>query len=360
MKQNIYAIVQDLVQAGKKLVLARIIRREGSSPRDVGTQCIITPDQIIGTIGGGLLEHRVIEESRKLIESGRSQVLPFHFSSKDAAGAGMICGGNVDLFLEPVFPENQVKTNIYKKVAQSILQNRQGVLISRIENGLSAQAGDTCLFLDSKGQVTGNIQDAGIDDLIQQINANFSESANQGSFRLIATPSPDVYLFMEPLGNESKVLLFGAGHVSLFVARLAQMVGFQVTVIDDRKEFVNEERFPDSDCCLVESFNQVFDSMDIEDNTYIVIITRGHMHDRNVLKMALKTHAGYIGMIGSRRKRDMIFQSLLDEGFIKSDLNRVFSPIGLEINAETPEEIAVSIVAQLIAVRAPEKKKLIR
>jgi xanthine dehydrogenase accessory factor len=158
---------------------------------------------------------------------------------------------------------------------------------------------------------------------------------------------------VEPTVLPGTVYLFGAGHVSRPVAELASVVDFQTVVLDDRAEFSNAERFPKADQIkVIPSFHQAFEGLDIDRDSYVVILTRGHLHDKTVLEQALKSNAGYIGMIGSRRKRDLIYQELLGKGFAKNELERVCAPIGLAIGAETPEEIAVSIVAELIQVRA--------
>ena len=152
------------------------------------------------------------------------------------------------------------------------------------------------------------------------------------------------------------VVLFGAGHVSQQVAPLCEKVGFRVMVLDDRVEYANPVRFTgETEIRVLDSFDD-WAGLPIDAGCYIVILTRGHIHDKTVLGLALRTSAGYIGMIGSRRKRDKIYQALQEEGFTQQDINRVYSPIGLDIGAETPEELAVSIVGELIQVRAAEQK----
>jgi xanthine dehydrogenase accessory factor len=149
------------------------------------------------------------------------------------------------------------------------------------------------------------------------------------------------------------VYIFGAGHVARQLARLTKMADFYTVVLDDREEFANRRRFTNSDEIVVlESFEAAFEDRAFDSHSYIVIVTRGHSHDKTVLAQALQTTAGYIGMIGSRRKRDIIYQKLLAEKFSQADIDRVHCPIGLDIGAETPEEIAVSIVAELILKRA--------
>jgi len=163
--------------------------------------------------------------------------------------------------------------------------------------------------------------------------------------------------FVESALPSETVYLFGAGHVSQQVALVAALVNFKTVVLDDRAEFANQERFLQADeVIVVTSFNQAFTGLAIDHDSYLVILTRGHVNDKTVLAQALRTKAGYIGMIGSRRKRDMVYQELLNEGFTQEDINRVHCPIGLNIGGETPQEIAVSIVAELIQVRSARLK----
>jgi xanthine dehydrogenase accessory factor len=174
---------------------------------------------------------------------------------------------------------------------------------------------------------------------------------------------PDIITYTDSEGRETDVLaepvfadpalyIFGGGHVSTEIVPLAARAGFKVVVIDDREEYAAPDRFPQAAKVQCRPFAGVLKKLDIDHTSYIVIVTRGHMHDKTILEQSLKTDAKYIGMIGSRRKRDMIYDKLLEEGFTQDDLGRICSPIGLDIGAETPEEIAVSIAAELIKVRA--------
>jgi len=147
------------------------------------------------------------------------------------------------------------------------------------------------------------------------------------------------------------VILCGAGHLSHFIARYARSVHFRVIVCDDRSEYANAERFPDAEKIIVQGFERVFDGMQVDDHSYIVIVTRGHTCDQVVLEQALKTPARYIGMIGSRRKTLTILEKLRTRGVPQEQLDRVYSPIGLAIGAVTPEEIALSIVCELVKIR---------
>jgi xanthine dehydrogenase accessory factor len=157
--------------------------------------------------------------------------------------------------------------------------------------------------------------------------------------------------FIEIVGRRPEVIIFGAGHLSFYIAKFAKLVNFAVKVCDDREEFANKERFPDANEVIVENFENIFERVKVDENSYLVIVTRGHKYDEAVLEKALKTSAKYIGMIGSRRKVITILQRLREKGLSKETLNRICSPMGISIGAVTPEEIALSTVSELVKIR---------
>jgi xanthine dehydrogenase accessory factor len=161
----------------------------------------------------------------------------------------------------------------------------------------------------------------------------------------------ELEVFIEPILTPSTLYLFGGGHISLPLAKIGKLLGFKIAVIDDRAEFANTDRFPEADVILAGDFTKSFPKLKIDKSSYIVIVTRGHQHDELVLEWAVGTLAKYVGMIGSKTKVKTIFSHLLARGISKEKLDRVHAPIGLEIEAQTPEEIAVSILAEIIKVR---------
>jgi xanthine dehydrogenase accessory factor len=336
------------LQEGKKIILVRIIRQVGSTPRGVGTTCIVLGDgSIKGTIGGGLLEHQVMKRAKKCLREGKSAIMHFQLTGDQVAKTDMICGGVLDVYLEPVFPENASAGKIFKKISCLINEGCKGVLMTLVSDGIRSEDEKSRLLIEENGCKIGKI-------------GTVSEEGKLGLTKFLEKKTPTLVeiekvkgsVFIEPLRPHDVLYLFGAGHVSKFVASLASMVGFRVIVIDDRKEFANKERFKKTDEIIISPFSDVFEKINISSSSYIAIITRGHIHDMNVLREALKKSAGYIGMIGSRRKREKIYQALMKEGVSDKRLKQVHSPIGMDIGAETPEEIAVSIVAELIRVRA--------
>ena len=346
--QNPFEDINRLLQEGQKVVLASIIKQVGSSPRAIGTKCIVLEDgSIKGTIGGGLLEYQVMERAKESLKEGKSTIIHFKLTGDEVAKSDMLCGGVVDVYLEPLFPENAVARDIFKRISSFINEGRKGLLLTLVSDGIKSEDETNRLLIEEDGSTMGEIR-------------TVSEEGKQKLAKYLKIKAPKLMeiekgkesVFVELVRPYDILYLFGAGHVSTFVASLASMVGFRVIVIDDRKEFANKERFKEADELIVLPFSDVFKKINISSSSYIAIITRGHIHDLNVLREALKKSDGYIGMIGSRRKREIIYQALIKEGVSDERLKQVHSPIGMDIDAETPEEIAVSIVAEIIRVRA--------
>ncbi len=344
---DIYAELLRALTAGERCVLARIIRQAGSAPRTVGTKLLVKAGgTLVGTIGGGLLEHEVVGKAQAVLASGKTAVLEVRLAGMDVAAGEMLCGGHVDVLLEPVFPKDAGAASVFAEAAAMTAQGRRGALVTIAADG---RRGVERLIVTEEGRVIGDAPGPSEVD-----SADLKRWAGARGFAIETLPQPSgqALVVVEPLEPEAMLLLFGAGHISTFVAPLARMVGFRVCVIDDRVEFASPERFPTADRLLVCALTEAFERVAVTAASYIGIVTRGHIHDRDALRAALTTRPAYVGMIGSRRKRDLIYASLMEEGVPAEDLRRVHCPIGISIGAETPQEIAVSIVAELIQVRA--------
>ena len=341
---SIYSELTTALASGEKSVLVRIIRKMGSAPRTAGAALVLKADgTFVGTVGGGRLEHDVLRRAREVLESGRSALMHVRLSGTEVAASEMLCGGDVDVLLEPIDRSAEV---VFRKLLEMKAQGRRGALVSIVAEG---QPGGRWFLIAEEGTIIGDASELGIED-----GACLKRWAGARGPLLesIATSAGQVTVYVEPVRAEAMLLLFGAGHISTVVAPLAAMVGFSVCVIDDREEFANSHRFPSADRLLVCQAAEAFERLTVTCETYIAIVTRGHIYDRDALRAALKSRPAYIGMIGSRRKRDLIYASLMDEGVAPEDLRRVHCPIGIAIGAQTPEEIGVSIVAELIQVRA--------
>ena len=344
---NIYSELVHALAAGEKCALARIIRQVGSAPRAVGAKLLVKMDgTLVGTIGGGLLEHGVLRKAKDVMVSGASAVLHIRLTGQEVAASEMLCGGNVDVLVEPFFGGDAGVECVFQKLVTLAAQGRCGTLVTLVADG--RERGGRFL-VTAEGSVIG---DASWLPRVSGVDVTRWADVREPSLVTLAECEGRSTVFLEPVEAEAVLLLFGAGHISTFLAPLARMVGFRVCVIDDREEFANPRRFPTADQFMVCSVAETFQRVVVTPATYIAIVTRGHACDREALRAALATRPAYLGMIGSRRKRDLIYGSLLEEGVAAEELRRVHSPIGISIGAETPEEIAVSIAAELIQIRA--------
>ncbi|SHO43192.1 XdhC family aldehyde oxidoreductase maturation factor [Desulfopila aestuarii] len=316
-------------------ILCTIIRNTGSAPRTSGARMLVTRSgALAGSIGGGALENACQARARQMFESSETFAeMTFQLTATLAAKDGLICGGNVSILLMRIEPEQHP---FFVKLQETYRSRKRPLLVTALAFA-DVPPQLTLVTSDERGELPTDI---------------WREILRQNSRHTSLTTYAGREYFIEPLLNPGTVYLAGAGHVGLATATCAAFAGFDVVVMDDRAEFANRSRFPKAhDIRLLSSFNNCLPK-ELGAEDYVVILTRGHLHDRNVLAQALNTDAGYIGMIGSRRKREAIYRSLRDEGVSEAELQRVHSPIGLDIGADTPEEIGISIVAQLIQTRA--------
>ncbi len=259
---DIYEEIVKLRQEGRRGAVATIVNVRGSIPSFETAKMLVRDDgSIAGTIGGGCVEAEVWQAAREVMESEKPRTLTFNLNENPKYDTGLVCGGTLDIFIEPVLPP-------------------------------------------------------------------------------------------------ALLYVFGAGHVSVNLYKVSRGAGFDVTVIDDRATYANRERFPDAKEVIAEDFEQAMAKITPQESSYIVIVTRGHRDDMRVLRWAVQTQARYIGMIGSKRKTISIFRELTKEGIPAHLFERVHAPVGLDIGAITPEEIAVAITAELIAVRRRSERAL--
>ena len=348
--EDIYYEISKTLEKKEKVALATLITRVGSAPRAVGAKYLIRRDGTsLGSIGGGCVEAEVWQEAQKVIEKGGGRVLHFDLTSEQLAEGGLICGGNIDVFLEPL---QEAFFALYQEAAKIRQKGGSAILATLISvDGTFTREEGSKVLMKTSGEKVGFLWGGG--ELEKKILEEGEVLLKEKKPKLLVLSSENrkMEILLEPIFSEPTVYLFGGGHVSEQVAPLAKKVHFKVVVIDDREMFANRTRFPDVDEVIVSEFEKCFDRLNIDDSSYIIIVTRGHLYDGFVLKQAVKTKARYIGMIGSKKKIRTLYENLMEEGIPKDTLARVYAPIGMDINSETPEEIAVSIVAELIKVR---------
>ena len=259
---DIYEEIVKLRQEGRRGAVATIVNVRGSIPSFETAKMLVRDDgSIVGTIGGGCVEAEIWQAAREVMENEKPRTLTFNLNQDPKYDTGLVCGGTLDIFVEPILPP-------------------------------------------------------------------------------------------------ALLYIFGAGHVSVNLYKVARSAGFDVTVVDDREAYANRERFPEAKEIIAEEFDRALARLSPGESAYLVIVTRGHRDDMRVLRWAVQTPARYIGMIGSKRKTITIFRELTKEGLSAKLFERVHAPVGLDIGAITPEEIAVAITAELIAARRRVERDL--
>ena len=256
---DLYDEIVRLRSLGQKCAVATIVQVNGSIPSFESAKILVREDgSFMGTVGGGCVEAEVWNAAREVIETEKPRHLSFSLGQDAAYDEGLICGGQLNIFVEPVIPQ-------------------------------------------------------------------------------------------------PRAFIFGGGHVSKGISKIATLAGFSTSIIDNREAFANKERFPEAEATYAEEYEDVFPKLPVNSSSYLIIVTRGHRDDMRVLRWAVNTPAKYIAMIGSKRKTISVVHELEKEGIPREAFDKVFAPMGLEIGAEMPEEIAISVVAEMIAVRrAPD------
>ncbi len=352
--EDMYPKIVEILEKGRPLVLATLVRLTGSAPRGVGTQCLILADGCLeGTIGGGILEARVQQEGQRVLEARKPLRVTFVLRGKDVAETEMICGGDAEVFLEPLFPENREVVEIFKRASLIRQEGGRGVLATLIDEKGWCKGGVPRLLMEPGGRELGAFP--GFEEIAKHCAEAVPAQLRAGKpkrYTFKDKSGRPIEVFLETVVFEPMLYIFGGGHVSQKIVPLAAGVGFKVVVIDDREAFAEPGLFQGADEVRCVPFDGAFGHLDVKEDAFLVIVTRGHLHDKTVLQQCLEAKATYIGMIGSLRKIAIIYEKLVEEGAAEEDLKRVHAPIGLDIGAETPAEIAVSIVAELIKVRA--------
>ena len=323
----------EYLSEGKEMVLVTVVASSGATPRGAGARMIVTEEgRIWGTIGGGAVEYRSEQMAKQVLKEKSSLGHDFSLTRDDVQNLGMICGGAVQVFFHYIPENDEGYISLAKKALELCAADEDVWLISDIGKG-----GELSLYHAKEGFIGTD----GGQWLIQHLGRQP---------KLIKENEKEVYV--EQIFSSGKVYVFGCGHVSQELVPVLSHVGFRCVAMDDREEFANERLFPDAEKVMLIDFEKIADYVTIKENDYVCVMTRGHAYDTTVQAQILHTPACYIGVIGSKAKKAGVYQKLYGMGFTEADTERITSPIGLSIKAETPAEIAISIAGQMIMHRA--------
>lgn len=335
--------IVDSLNEQHAIVTATILEKSGSAPREAGAKMVIRHDgSIEGTIGGGTLEAMAMQLAPEIFKTKQCSIEDIELTDDDARAAGMVCGGEVRVLLEYIDALDISQLNIHHKAKELKNSETDFVMITKISASNRRITGKN-KWICTETELYGE-DDKEVVRIVNDLRENF----NHIKFHLY---SGQHQYMIEPFYDTSRLYIVGAGHVSQQIAALTKTLGFYTVILDDREAFANKERFPTADEVHVVSstYERLCEAVHIPKNSYIVIVTRGV--DKVVLEQSLQMKAKYIGMIGSKTKKNYVYNILRNEGFTQEELDAVHCPIGVPINAQTPEEIAISIAAELVKAK---------
>ena len=347
MKEVIQEAIK-LLHSGRSGVLATVVRTKGSTPQKAGAMLLVRDDGSgVGTLGGGCVEGDIWFAAKEILRRGGGPEFKDYYLNEDiAARDGLVCGGTMYFYLEPVRKEEDLVP-----IGDELIDAYEGGEPVGLATVVNVAKGGTNLgaklLLRLDGTTAGTLGEPALDAMATELAAQVAEVGNVESF--ITDDGTEV--FVEGFTTPPTLIMVGGGHVGKATADLAHNLGYRVYVVDDRPEFANPERFPYAEQTVVASYENWPEHLDINVNTFIVAATRGHRYDDLALESALTTRARYIGLLGSRRKTIMIYRRLISQGVPVDRLKQVYAPIGLNIGGLTPEELAVSIMSEIIMVR---------
>jgi xanthine dehydrogenase accessory factor len=326
----------------KSIALATVIQTWGSSPRRAGAKMGITPEgNITGSVSGGCVEGAVYETGVEVLKSNRPQLLHFGVADETAWEVGLACGGSIDVFVKPLDEE-------LFWVLRLILMEEKSAVLSTVVRGPDELLGKQ-LLMEENGNVTGSLTGEVREQALMLTRETLAEGESGR-----AMLNEEIEVFLEVILPPPTLIAVGGVHITIALMALAKTLGYRTVVIDPRSAFGNEERFPNVDRLIQEWPEESFQEIPLTRSTAVAMLTHDPKLDDPALKIALPSPAFYVGALGSKNTQAKRRQRLLDDGMTEDQLNRLHGPIGLKIGAETPEEIAMSIMAEIVAARNKE------
>ncbi len=333
---DIQEAVDQWIAENRRVALATVVETWGSAPRGVGSKMAVTAEMaMVGSVSGGCVETAVIEQALEILEDGKPRLLHFGVSDDVAWDVGLTCGGRISVFVEPL------DTHWWRSAVEQARGNHAAVTVTILEG---ETAGQKALF-DSQGQAIYTSPALGPANCAALAQAALSKNR---SGRTTAAERP---VMVDQHYPRPHLILIGGVHVAMPLQAFAQQVGFRVSVIDPRRVFATPERFSEVETILHSYPDKALPQLGLDRNTYIAVLTHDPKIDDKALITALPSPAPYVGVLSSKRTHEQRLQRLREAGLSQEHLDRIHTPIGIDINAQTPEEIALCIMAEIVAVR---------
>jgi xanthine dehydrogenase accessory factor len=346
-----YERMRSLRDEGTAFAVATVVRTQGSTPQVVGAKLIVTADETtrpFGTLGGGCVEADAIDAARQLLAGGPRSLREYRLTEELAWNTGLVCGGTMWILAEP--GESAVTPANGEDMLDVAVDAASGgpplAVVTKLARDGRGFAFDGRLVVLADGRLMGSFGSVAVDERAQDAGL---DQIRHGTPRLV-TIDERHDLLIEPVTSRPQLVIAGGGHVSKAIARQARLLGFDVIVLEDRPEFADPDRF-DGATVLGGDLAANIASLDYGPQTYLVIATRGHKLDSDCVVAAIKTNAQYIGLLGSRRKTVLIEQMLREIGVDPVRAAAIHAPVGLDLGGRTPEEIALSVLAEITQLR---------
>ena len=357
---EVLAAVADLEERGRPMALATIVSVTGSTYRRPGARLLV-PDEgdAIGNLSGGCLEGQVTEIGRDVMKSGESRLEFYDLTADDEVvwGWGLGCNGAIEVFIEPA--ANAAASAAVLR--QALEEERSLATVTVLTSSVAGVEQGARIVVYPNGEVTGSLGD---DDATRSAIDEASRALAEGTTSVVelATRNGDARLFVEVLRPPLRLVVCGAGHDAIPLVRVGSQLGWRVDVVDDRAAFLDVERFRGARSFIECEPGDVMERADIDERSYVVVMSHNYLRDRDYLRSLLPSKAAYIGMLGPHARLQRLLGDLGTEGFTPTSeqLERTYGPAGLDIGGEGPEEIAAAIVAEILAVSGGRQAGFLR
>ena len=341
--EELFEDIEKLASVEKRVAMATLVATRGTSPKREGAKMWVGEEgRILGSVTiGGCVDARVIAESEKALSSSQPRLLEMKLGDEDAWEIGFSCAGELDVLIEPVDLTNGNVIDIYRTVRASVDQGQCAVLVTPLNDSTSK------LLMLEDGELSGTLGSPELDREAQTIALELLRKRTSSTVSLRGEP-----VFFEVHGPPRTLIVFGAGHVSMPLVSLAHDLGLKTILVDGRPRFATRERFPDVDELLIGIPSEIAQSFTYTSSTFVVLTAHDYKYDLPVLKVVLPARPAYVGLLGSKRRGAAIKEFLRDGGMEESLLDQLHVPVGLDIGADSAAEIALSILAEAVAIKS--------
>jgi xanthine dehydrogenase accessory factor len=353
--ENIYVQFLDHQSDNKREIITTVTATQGSTPQKPGSSALFSKNGLVaGTVGGGVVEARVEKLAISAVESKKSGYFTFDLNNDISSKEEAICGGRISILID-ANAKNHL--DVFRNLRESYNKRIPGILATMV----TRFSEDTVLI--NRYWITGKDKPgippefmSGIEPIVNEMLSNGNRTDYKSVELNIPGEEPSSVFFLESVLPRPRLIIAGTGHIGKVLAHLGEMLDFEVTIIDDRAEYANQNNIPWASHILVSDIGQALRELEKNDDTYVVIVTRGHKDDAEALKDCIGSSLAYTGMIGSKTKISSMRKDFIDNGYATIDQwSKIYAPVGLDIKSKTVEEIAVSIAAQLVLVRNSKK-----